>query len=105
MDTDTDPKVHRWKMTIQEFDCFVEHIPGTDNVVADGFSRVLSLTQSKVSKGFARLLPLTEEELSALYDFGIPIKHWDMIKSVHNPISCHHGVQRTIEKLDKAGHN
>jgi len=90
MDTDTDPKVVRWKMTIQEFDCDIEHIPGKLNVVADGFSR---------------LLQITEEELMALYDLSIPVRYQDMIKKVHNSISGHHGVERTIEKLDAMGLN
>jgi transposase InsO family protein len=88
MDTDTDGKVMRWKMTIQEFDCDVEHIPGKDNVVADGFSR---------------LLAITEEELTAMYDLHIPVKYQDKIKKVHNSVSGHHGVQRTIDKLDAMG--
>jgi hypothetical protein len=86
MDTDTDEKVKRWKMAIQEFDCDVEHIPGKLNIVADGFSR---------------LLPMSTEELHAHYDMAIPVKHFDEIASVHNSVTGHHGVQRTIEKLDK----
>jgi len=86
MDKDTDPKVKRWKMAIMEFDCEVEHIPGKDNVVADGFSRVL---------------PMTVEELHARYDLAIPVLHYDNIAKVHNSVAGHHGVQRTIDKLDK----
>ena len=29
--------VKRWKLFIREFDFFIEHIPGKDNVAADGF--------------------------------------------------------------------
>jgi hypothetical protein len=43
MVTETDAKVMRWKMTIQEFDCDIEHIPGVDNIVADGLSRLLPM--------------------------------------------------------------
>jgi len=88
MDTETDPKVMRWKMTIQEFNCDVEHIPGVDNIVADGFSR---------------LLPMHEEMLNAHYDFNIPVVQYEQIGKVHNHISGHHGVERTIEKLDAMG--
>ena len=107
MDTDTDEKVKRWKMNIQEFDCMVQHIPGKDNVVADGFSRILVLTEEELLHFWSEddESELTEEQFSALYDFGIPVKNFDMIKSVHNSIAGHHGVERTIEKLEKAGHN
>ena len=88
MDTETDKKVVRWKMTIQEFDCDVEHIPGVNNIVADGFSRIL---------------PITEEMLTAMYDLNIPVQYQDKIKKVHNSVSGHHGVQRTIDKLDAMG--
>ena len=88
MDTETDPKVMRWKMTIQEFDCDIEHIPGVDNIVADGFSR---------------LLPMHEEMLNAHYDFNILDVHYDQIVKVHNHLSGHHGVQRTLDKLDAMG--
>ena len=90
MDKDTDPKVMRWKMTIQEFNCDIEHIPGKLNIVSDGFSR---------------LLQITEEELHALWELSIPVKYQDMIKKVHNSISGHHGVERTLEKLDNMGLN
>ena len=62
METETDANVVRWKMTIQEFDCDIEHIPGVDNIVADGF---------------LRLLPMHEEMLNAHYDFNIPDVHYD----------------------------
>jgi hypothetical protein len=32
-------KVTRWKLAIQEYDFLIEHIPGVDNIVADGMSR------------------------------------------------------------------
>ena len=32
-------KVQRWKLAIQSFDFWIEHIPGHDNIVADGLSR------------------------------------------------------------------
>jgi transposase InsO family protein len=32
-------KVMRWKLAIQEYDFDIIHIPGKDNIVADGFSR------------------------------------------------------------------
>ena len=39
MNTDLKQKVQRWKLAIQEYDFDIEHIPGKDNIVADGLSR------------------------------------------------------------------
>ena len=41
--------------------------------------------------------------LSAHYDFNIPDVQYEKIGRVHNHISGHHGVQRTLEKLDAMG--
>jgi hypothetical protein len=35
-------KVKRWRTDIQEFDFFIEHIPGEDNIVADALSRLFA---------------------------------------------------------------
>jgi hypothetical protein len=34
-------KVKRWKLFVQVYDSFIEHIAGKQNVVTDGFSRLL----------------------------------------------------------------
>jgi len=54
---DTDEKVKRWKMTIQEFDCDIEHIPGPRNIVADGSSWIVSMS---------------EEHVHVMYNLNIP---------------------------------
>jgi transposase InsO family protein len=77
-------------MSIQEFDCEIFHIPGKLNVVADGFSRLLSIQ---------------EEQLNAYYDFHIPVHIKEDIRKVHNSVSGHHGVERTLSKLDALGLN
>jgi hypothetical protein len=33
--------VIRWKIAVQEYDFDIEHIPGVDNIVADGLSRLI----------------------------------------------------------------
>jgi len=33
--------VIRWKITVQDYDFDIEHIPGVDNIVADGLSRLI----------------------------------------------------------------
>jgi len=33
--------VIRWKIAVQEYDFDIEHIPGVDNEIADGLSRLV----------------------------------------------------------------
>ena len=39
----------RWKLAIQSFDFWIEHIPGKDNIVADGLSRFCKKDQDMVT--------------------------------------------------------
>jgi hypothetical protein len=39
VDKDPRPRVQRWKLAMQEFDFQIIHIPGKENIVADGLSR------------------------------------------------------------------
>ena len=41
INTDKNPKVYRWKLSIQDYDAYVEYIEGPKNVIADGLSRLL----------------------------------------------------------------
>jgi hypothetical protein len=34
--------VIRWKIAVQDYDFDIEHIPGVDNIVADGLSRLIA---------------------------------------------------------------
>ena len=78
-------KVKRWKLLVQEYDFFIEHIAGKMNVVADGFSR---------------LVPLDDEVLFHLYEV-LPLTRevHETISQAHNGIVGHHGVDRTLSKL------
>jgi hypothetical protein len=51
-------KVTRWKLEIQNYNFFIDHIPGVDNIPADAFSRLVKPHVSKVSA----LNVITEEE-------------------------------------------
>ena len=85
IDSETSKKVKRWKLFIQEFDFYIEHIPGKANVAADGFSR---------------LIPLKEEQLHHLYEkFSILNSVCNEIASVLNGVLGHHGVERTVKTL------
>ena len=83
------PKVRRWKLAIQGYDFDVVHIPGVDNVVADGLSRIL---------------PLDKETLAVLKGKKIPQEYYDLIKKVHTTDVGHLGVEKTLERLKSLNH-
>ena len=49
MDADTNPKVKRWKLSIQHYDAEIEYITGPSNIMADPMSRLVA--SNKLSKG------------------------------------------------------
>ena len=72
---------------MQEYDYTLEDILGSNNPVADGFSRLVcnNMTPGQV----AALLPMEE----------IPHEVYILIGTVHNSVSGHHGVERTLRML------
>ena len=86
-------RVKRWKLAIQEFSFDIQHIKGKNNFIADAFSRMIPIES-----------PSTEEQteiskLLIIEEFKIPSDRYKLIKSVHNNISGHHGIDRTEKKL------
>ena len=77
-------------MCVQEYDFDIEHIAGKDNIVADGFSR---------------LLALDEENIYLHEEFAYSNEIFLTISLVHNGVTGHHGVERTLAKLRKKGLN
>jgi len=55
--------VIRWKIAVQEYDFDIEHIPGVDNIVADGLSRLIpgEATTSTIPIILAALCPFEPE--------------------------------------------
>jgi hypothetical protein len=53
----SDPKVLRWMVSIQEYDFDVHHIKGTDNKVADAFSRLCGLRRDVKQRQIGLGLP------------------------------------------------
>jgi hypothetical protein len=80
------PKITRWRIQLLEYDFTVLHIPGVSNVVADALSRSFL----NVVRGAG------EQELSESEQI-------DVIRSVHNEIVGHHGVERTMDILKAEG--
>jgi len=64
------PKLVRWRLRLSEFQFTLRHIPGVENVVADGLSRCLAV--ASVDEAFV---------------------------TVHNSRVGHHGVGLTMQKL------
>ena len=86
------PKIRRWKLAIQEYDFDIEYLPGEKNIVADNFSRLCDIESP-------------DETLCTFSELRIPDREYRLISKVHNSSVGHHGVERTIDKLHKLGHN
>lgn len=85
-------KVQRWLMCFQTFDFDLDSVPGVDNVVADAFSR---LCVKDVS-------PEVADRFCLLEEIHVPKRFWEAIRKVHNVGVGHHGVERTIQKLQNS---
>ena len=91
-------KVKRWKLEIQEFNFDIEFLKGENNNVADDFSRLCPRAdQDEIDLEF---LAAFGEEGEDLEDIRIPNNRYKEISAVHNSVAGHHGVQKTIDKLD-----
>ena len=80
-------KVRRWKLAIQEYNFDIEHIPGEENIAADAFSRLCLRERHPAEFNLAEI----EEPLSE------DVKR--TIRSVHNSVAGHNGVEKTLQKL------
>jgi hypothetical protein len=79
--------VRRWKLAIQEYNFDIEHIPGEENIAADAFSRLCLRERHPAEFNLADI----EEPLSE------DVKRH--IRSVHNSVAGHNGVEKTLQKL------
>ena len=98
--------VVRWKLYLQEYTFKIQFIKGLDNVVADGFSRLCILTEGTSSEEEMLQFVETDERFYSLMEsktLSTTVK--SRIKKVHNGNAGHHGVDRTIQKLQTAGLN
>eukprot|EP00595_Chromulina_sp_UTEXLB2642_P002028 CAMPEP_0196762882 /NCGR_PEP_ID=MMETSP1095-20130614/3014_1 /TAXON_ID=96789 ORGANISM="Chromulina nebulosa, Strain UTEXLB2642" /NCGR_SAMPLE_ID=MMETSP1095 /ASSEMBLY_ACC=CAM_ASM_000446 /LENGTH=1512 /DNA_ID=CAMNT_0042114961 /DNA_START=95 /DNA_END=4633 /DNA_ORIENTATION=- len=78
------PQLVRWRLRLQEYQYTILHIEGKRNVVADGLSRVFYAKEAN------SLDDITPEQA---------------FRSVHNCIVGHHGINKTIQILEKWGVN
>ena len=82
-----DDMVQRWKMRIQHYDCDVEHVPGEENEVADGLSRMVKVHME------------SEHTVHLIDNFLIPEEMRVLLERCHNDNIGHSGVKRTVEKM------
>jgi hypothetical protein len=87
MRNDSSPMVYRWLVDTQEYDFKLEDILGINNPVADGLSRLVA--NNMTLEVIASLLPPEP----------IPEYLYILIGKVHNGVSGHHGVERTLRML------
>ena len=95
----SNPMIVRWYMAIQELDYTQMYIKGTNNPIADGFSRLCANRMVEFPKEY------TADDIfvsAMLTDLVIPNDKHQLIKTVHNSLVGHHGVDRTIKKLLQA---
>ena len=116
------PKVIRWKMELQEYNFDLVHVAGKDNVVADFMSRNTAASEDSfvpepetVCNFFAHAHDQDEkEDEPVIVGFNkarrttaaitsLPDDAFNKITAVHNAVSGHHGVERTLLKLQAAG--
>jgi transposase InsO family protein len=91
--------IQRWFMSLLELDFTLEHLPGKLNEVSDALSRLCLNKMVNLPKEY------TPEDIyvsAILPDMVVPADKAALIKSVHNSLCGHHGVERTIMKLTQS---
>ena len=77
-------KVIRWKLLIQQFNFDIEYIKGSDNEVADAFSRLCPSEEC---------FRTNDPDIVCLHErFEVPDEYYQWIAKVHNRVVGHHGV-------------
>ena len=79
MHKSTAPKIVRWRLYLAMFDFQIQHIKGSNNIVADGLSRLMKI--------------------------NCETDHSKLIESVHNTIVGHRGINSSVELLKEKGHS
>ena len=101
-------KVKRWKLAIQHYDFAIEHIKGSDNIVADGFSRFCQFPEScetekimmlQISEDIDRNFLGGEEYSELLSTKEINSVAFDKISKYHNALVGHFGVEKTYQRM------
>jgi hypothetical protein len=87
--------IRKWKIYISEFNYILDYVKGEVNIVADAMSRLVAdLTPKETWPDGVVLATLVT-------NFQLPPDIHNMIAAVHNHTAGHHGVMRTLAKLQK----
>ena len=101
--TETNPKVTRWKLLMQEYDFKPEYIEGPRNIVGDCLSRVCEIDDETSEEDTLAMLVDEDDDVPELIclmeEVRIPREVYKLIGAVHNTIVGHHGVESTLAKL------
>ncbi len=106
-------KVVGWKLDVQEYDFDIQYIKGEENSIADGMSRN---TAAKVCDEVEERTKTTNLDSLDLEEIGkytnqsvaaqlhvlhgcIPDEQYEILKSVHNAVAGHNGVEVTMQRL------
>lgn len=97
------PKLVRWRLRLGEFDFQVLHIPGRENIIADTLSRLNTLVV--LDSDTTSITTSNANDIQGV-DVNVNVDHVnedeDIIKSFHNSIVGHHGIDRVVKMLKVA---
>lgn len=95
IDNSTTPKVMRWRLALSEYDFIIQHLPGMDNPVADGLSRV---TRSATCAAIG-----DSPNVGVPRAFVGELTPEQQCHKVHNALVGHVGEHQMFERLVKLG--
>ena len=110
-DYQKDKKVQRWLRCFQGFDMDIRSIKGSDNVIADAFSRLCVLQRENDGhevchhQSTVTQVPATEEKDDGNDATGslTSREQYEVFSSVHNDTVGHFGVEKTLKRMKKNG--
>jgi cleavage and polyadenylation specificity factor subunit 1 len=76
---DPNAKVMRWRMAVQDYDFDIAYIPGEENFIADGFSRLCPRSDEAVDQ----LVDTATASIAALFANSDLIDEWKTIRNVN----------------------
>ena len=87
---------------LQEYDFDIEHVAGEENGIADAFSRLVEMHDSKKTEEVNMMLNTAHVLPSNLKK--IPKNEFKIISKFHNPTVGHFGAETTFNKMKESGY-
>ena len=100
-------KVVRWRIEVQSFDFTIKYIKGSENVIADAFSRMcVNEEEEGVKESVINAFKRSSYKRSIdIEKVRIPSQKYKLIGSFHNTVAGHRGIDTTIRLLKEQGHS